>query len=458
MQSITLRRPLRFYLQGGCLALIMIVGMFLRFGTAAGTKVDHPVRNDAKDYVAYAWNLKYLGVYSLDFSTILGTSTTPKPDAIRPPGYPLLLATVLPKYIDGAFFNRVADLQAWIATLTLLLVAWLSMELLGAWAGLIVGLLIALSPHQSVYVAYLLTETLYGATLIVAVGSSVLAIKAKQPRWRYALAVIAGLFFGLSCLVRPTLNQWVPALVLLLLLPSVRRFRYEIIAMALGFVLIMSPWWLRNEATLHQLSDSTKMLQTVQQGTYPDFMYENRPDTFGNAYSYDPALAKIGSSWTRLFADMRQKFESRPFTMIRWYLFGKIWYFFHWSSAEGWADMFSYPVWTSPWITDPAYVAVVSVMKGVYLPLILSGLFGTLVALLPSTKRLFGGYRADAIRFIALLHLFAIAVHVMGTPIGRYSIPFRPITFLLAIFFVLWLSRSYLEQKGKISSAAMAHD
>lgn len=458
MPSVTGSRPLRRYLQGGCLVLVILIGMFLRFSTAAGTTVDRPIRNDAKDYVAYAWNLKYLGVYSLDFSAILGTSTTPKPDAIRPPGYPLLIATILPKYIDGLLSYRVAYVQAWIATLTLLFAAWLSMELLGAWCGLIVGLLFALSPHQSVYVAYLLTETLYGATLIAAVGSAVLALKAKQPRWRYAFAVIAGLFFGLSCLVRPTLNQWVPVLVLLLLFPSVRRFRNEIIALALGFVLIMSPWWLRNEITLHQLSDSTKMLQTVQQGTYPDFMYGNRPETFGNAYSYDPALAKIGTSWTRLFADMREKFESRPLAMTKWYLFGKIGYFFSWSSAEGWADMYSYPVWTSPWITDPVFIVVVSVMKGAYVPLIVCGLLGMLVAFLPSTMRFFGSYRTDAIRFIALLHLFAIVVHVIGTPIGRYSVPFRPITFLLAIFFVLWLSRHYLEHKSRISPVAIAHD
>jgi hypothetical protein len=139
-------------------------------------------------------------------------------------------------------------------------------------------------------------------------------------------------------------------------------------------------------------------------------------------------------------------------------LFGKIYYFFDWSSADGWADMFTYAVWRSPWIRDPTFVPVVSVMKAVYVPLIVCGLLGTLVAFLPATRRLFGAYRVEAIRFLALLHLFAIGVHVAGLPLGRYSVPFRPITFLLAIFFIVWLCRSYLEQKGRISQVAIAHE
>jgi hypothetical protein len=460
MQVITRSRPLRRYVQGGCLLLILMIGMFLRFGTAVGTKVDGPIRNDAKEYVAYAWNLKYLGVYSHDFSGILTGATNLQPDAERPPGYPLLLSALLPKYIDGLFIYRVAYVQAWIATLTLLIAALLAIELLGVWAGLMVGLLVALSPHQSVYIPYLLTETLFGAAVMAAVGLGVLALKAKRPRWRYVFAVAAGLCFGLSCLVRLTLNQWVPVLVLLLLFPYLRRFRREIAALAFGFVLMMSPWWLRNENTLHRFSGSSAMLVTIQQGSYPDLMYENRPDTFGYPYRFDPAAVKIGTSWTwtQLSADLRDKFEEHPLAMIRWYLFGKIYYFFDWSSADGWADMFTYAVWRSPWIRDPTFVPVVSVMKAVYVPLIVCGLLGTLVAFLPATRRLFGAYRVEAIRFLALLHLFAIGVHVAGLPLGRYSVPFRPITFLLAIFFIVWLCRSYLEQKGRISQVAIAHE
>jgi hypothetical protein len=454
----TERNAWQRYLQAGCFVLILVVGLILRLGTATGTEVDHPIRNDAKEYVAYAWNLKYLGIYSPDFSTLLGTSSTAVPDAVRPPGYPLWLDVFLPKYIDGTFANKVAYAQAWVATVTLLCITLLAIDVLGAWAGLVVGLFVALSPHQSVFVPYLLSETLYGAVLVLALGAAALSLKMEQPRWRYVLATVGGALFGISCLVRPTLNQWVPALLLLLLVPAVKPFRRQLVALALGFFLIMSPWWIRNEITIHKLSDATKMVVTIQQGSYVDLMYEGRPETFGVAYRFDPAATEIGTSWTRLFADLRAKFATHPISMIRWYLFGKIAYFFSWSSAEGWRDIFTYPVFRSPWLAEPSYIAISSIMQAAHVPLILLGILGMVFAYMPATTRLFGRYRADALRFFALLQLFAIGVHVVGLPIARYSVPFMPITFLLAIFFVTWLVRRYGEHKRGELSLAVAHD
>lgn len=446
------------YARLACLVLVVAIGLFLRLGTAAHTRVDHPARNDAKEYLAYAWNLKYLGVYSPDFSTLLGTSTQPVPDAVRPPGYPLWLDLFVPKYIDGAFFHQVYYAQACVAGVTLLCVTVLAMELLGTWAGALVGLLVALSPQQSVYVAYLLSETLFGASVVLALMAAALALKAAQPRWRYVLAAVAGILFGISCLIRPTLNQWVPVLVVLgWLVPAMKPYRREIFALALGFVLCMAPWWVRNELSLHQWSDSTKMVVTVQQGSYIDLMYEGRPETFGAAYRFDPAAQEIGTSWTRLFADLRAKFSAQPIAMLRWYIFGKLTYFFSWSSAEGWRDIFTYPVFESPWMTNPLYIAIESLMQAAHAALIVAGLLGMLLAFAPATQRLFGTYRAAGLRLLALLQLFAIGVHVVGLPIARYSVPFVPVTFLLAVFFVVWLLRRYANHKHQETMLADAH-
>jgi 4-amino-4-deoxy-L-arabinose transferase-like glycosyltransferase len=429
-----------------CFGLVLAIGLILRLGTAAHTVVNSPIRNDAKQYVAYAWNLKFLGVYSSDFSTLLGTSTAAQPDAERPPGYPLWLAAFVAKYVDAAFIEHVVYAQAGLATLTLLCIMWLAIDVLGAWAGLVVGLFVALSPHQSVYVAYLLSETLFGTVLMLALVVVALSLRARQPGWRYALALVAGACFGLSCLVRLTLNQWVPVLVLLLLVPAMRR-RYwrEVAALTLGFVLVMSPWWIRNESSLHRLSDSGAMVITLQQGSYPDMRYQGRPETSGKPFRYDPAAEWVGKSWSRLSIDLRNKFAAQPMAMFRWYLFGKITFFYSWSSAEGWGDIFTYPVLQSPWMTDTTYVVIASFMQAVHTPLVLLGLAGMLLAFLPATLRLFGEYRATALRFLALLQLFVIGVHVVGLPIARYSVPFMPVAFLLAIFAIVWLVRRYRE-------------
>jgi hypothetical protein len=430
------------------LLLVLLIGMSLRLGTAEHTQVDHPIRNDAKEYVAYAWNWKYLGIYSADFSMILGTAKkSPSPDAMRPPGYPLFLRAFVPFYLDEAFVQRVVAAQVWIAGLTLLCATLLAMELLGGWMGLVLGLLVALSPHLSVYVPYLLTETLFSAALVFAMLAAVLALKASGKPWRCALSATSGALFGVTCLIRPTLNQWAPALLMLLLLPAVRRFWREIAALTLGFALTMSPWWLRNETVLHRATDAEKMLTTVQQGSYPDLMYEGRTETFGTAYSYDSGAAKAASSWTGLLADLRAKFARQPWTMVRWYLFGKIVYFFGWASPEGWMDIFTYPVLRSPWLSDAAYRLIAAIMHGAHAPLMIFGMLGTLIAFLPRTRRLFGDCRADALRFLALLHLFVVGVHVAGLPIGRYSVPFRPLSFLLGLFLLVWLFRNYREYR-----------
>jgi hypothetical protein len=447
MMPIARQGPWRFLPLFGLL-LVLLLGLYLRLATVTGTRVDRPIRNDAKDYVAYAWNLKFFGVYSSDNSTFFSKpASAPQPDAERPPAYPLLLRTFMGDKLDYSFIERVYYAQAWIAELILLCSTLLAMELIGVWAGLAVGMLVALSPHQSIYVVYLLTETLFGAAIMLALAAGVFALRSQRVRWRLALACLAGLLFGLSCLARPTLDQWPWLLVVLLLWPSMRRFRREIIALALGFVLMMSPWWVRNEITLHRMSDPGKMIQTIHDGSYPNFMYQDRPETFGYPYSFDPNTAKAESSWPNILQDLWRKFANRPLPMLQWYLFGKLAYFFHWSPPDGWVDMFTYPVLRSPWLTVPVFVVITSVMRGLYAPLIVFGVLGTCVAFLPRTRRLFGPAKADGIRFVAFLHLFAMGVHVLGAPFARYSVPFRPITFLLALFFIVWVYRAYHASK-----------
>lgn len=436
-----------------CLLLILAAGLYFRLGTAASTEVDRPVRNDAMEYVAYAWNLKFHGVYSRDPSGLVGREPANlQPDAERPPGYPLMLVPFVHRQVDGSFVGTTQYAQAWIAEATLLCSTLLAMALLGIWPGLVAGLLLALSPHQSIYVSYLLTETLYGLIVVLALGAGVLALKTLRARVRWAWAGLAGAMFGLSCLVRPTLDQWVPVLVLLMLIwPALRSFRREILAMAVGFVLVMSPWWGRNAVHLHELSNSLRMRATVQQGTYPDFMYKGMPQSYGYPYSFDPDAGTATASWKAVFSDLVGKFRRQPWTMLRWYAVGKVTYFFGWSTPDGWRGMFTYPVFKSPWLNTPAFLAATSLIYILHGPLIVCGLLGMLAAFLPRTRRLFGPAIADCMRLLALLQLYVIGVHVAGAPFARYSVPFRPLTFLLAVFLLVWVVRAYWARTHKAS-------
>ncbi|RDJ00352.1 hypothetical protein DVT68_06005 [Dyella solisilvae] len=363
----------------------------------------------------------------------------------------------MPQYLNEHFAVRMAYVQAWIAGLTLLLTTLLAMALLGAWPGLALGALVALSPHQSVYVPYLLSETTFGAVLMLALAAGVAALRTASRRARYVLGFLSGVLFGMACLVRPTLNQWIPVLLILLLVPAVRRFWREVAVLALGFVLMMSPWWVRNEITLHHMTDSEKMLVTVQQGSYVDLMYQGRPDTYGAAYRFDPKAAQAASSWPDLMTDLRDKFASQPAAMVRWYVFGKVESFLSWSSAEGWGDIFTYPVFRTPWLSAPAFIAAASLMRGMHAPLMILSVLGALMAFLPVTRRQFDERSADAWRFLALMYLFAIGVHVVGLPIARYSVPFQPLGYLFAGFQLVLLYRFYRERQRQELSGEAQH-
>jgi hypothetical protein len=448
MQLAMRPRSIQGILQIICLIFVLFLGIFLRFATADGTIVDHPVRNDGRDYIAYAWNLKSFDVYSKDFSTVnQSDAARPLPDAYRPPGYPLVLRALLHDRVDPDFWVRTVHVQAWIACLTLACSLWLAIKVLGTWPGLLTGLLVATSPHQSAYVSYFLTETLYGLLLIAALSIAVISLTTRSPKWRYVWSGATGVLFATTCLVRPTLNQWIPFLLLLLSLRQVRCFHREILICAVAFFVAMAPWWVRNATSTHQLSDGAQMMITVQQGTYPDFMYQADPNTLGYPYAHDPAAGAASTSWGNLFSYMRLKFAGDPLGMLKWYAVGKTAYFFHWTTPEGWHDMFIYPILRSPWLSDPFFILITALMRGLYSPLIICGLLGTVAAFLPKTVSLFGVRDADALRVLALLHFFAIGVHVLGAPFARYSVPFRPLTFLLAIFFLCWVVRNYSAMK-----------
>jgi putative effector of murein hydrolase len=103
-------------------------------------------------------------------------------------------------------------------------------------------------------------------------------------------------------------------------------------------------------------------------------------------------------------------------------------------------------------LTNPIFTATDVLMHRIYTPLILFGLLGTVVAFFPRRRVPFSAHDIVAMRFLATLHIFVILVHVVGTPISRYSVPFRPLTFLLGVFFVVWIYRGYIWQTRNLNA------
>jgi len=417
------------------LLAITLLGLALRWWTAVATQVDFPIRNDARDYVSYTANLTQHGVYSSDFRVLMGRlNGPPVPDAKRPPGYPLFLAPFFDAGDLGGFVHRVVIAQAWLGALVVWLAGWLAARLLGVGWAMVVAVLVALSPHLVVYVPYLLTETSFSLALAGFVTAAACGVMAPPGRWRRVLLAVAGACLGVSCLLRPTLDQlaWL-VLAGVLLLPCGRRQWRVALVFVLGFAAVMAPWWLRN-TQVSQQKQSHAMAITLHQGSYPDMMRDGDPATFGYPYQGDPAAAQAESSVGAALADLAGKVRAHPWQMLRWYTVGKTMALFAWTEQSGWFNLFEYPLLRSPWLTDQRLIALMSVMVGLHPLLVLLGLAGTVLAFVPAASRWLPGRAVDGVRAVALVHAYFIAVHLAALPLSRYSVPFRPLTALLAVF------------------------
>lgn len=439
-----IHRPWKPVVFNVLLACIVLLGLALRWWTVNGTMLDAPVRNDALDYVSYVANLKASGTYSKDHDVLRSDSAPiPQPDARRPPGYPLFLYPFFDQHAPHllGFVHRVQLVQVWVGAGVILLVGLLARLALGDRAALAVALLTALSPHLVVYTPYLLTETLYSLLVVAFVLAGAWGMVRGEGAASWISIAFSAVLLGMACLVRPTLDQmaWVLG-ALVLAVPAWRRHWGRLAMFLAVFVLVMAPWWIRN-AGLPPGSGSPAIAITIQQGSYPDMMRDGDPATLGYPYRGDPSAPAAEASVRAALVDLMHKFEAHPLRMTCWFLVGKPQALFAWNEQSGWFDMFEYPVLDSPWLKVPALVALTSTIKVLHGPLVVLALLGTLVALTPWARGMVAPRALPAVRVVALVHAYFILVHLAALPLSRYGVPFRPLTYLMAVLPLTWLGR-----------------
>jgi 4-amino-4-deoxy-L-arabinose transferase-like glycosyltransferase len=159
------------------------------------------------------------------------------PTAERPPLFPLLLGGLAELGVTGGD-ARLAGALTGGGTVAVL--GLLGRELAGARAGLIAAGLAAVYPTLIAADGALMTESLYGLLVAVALLAAVRLLAARGP----VPAVLLGSAAGLAALTR---GEGL-LLIVLLLLPLLRRpggLRAAAIA-GLAFALVLAPWTIRN--------------------------------------------------------------------------------------------------------------------------------------------------------------------------------------------------------------------
>lgn len=182
----------------------------------------------------------------------------PLPTLIRLPGYPLFLMLCF-RFFRPEHYTAVLYLQCAVDLLACLFLSALARSLFGKRAGLTALVFAALCPFTASYAAAALTETLTLACITVAFYSLERWRTAAATAGRHLWLVCLAAALGYGILLRPEQGLLaaaiLPAIVkiarTLAPRPSFLRALKPALAVAVGALLPLLPWTIRNERTFH---------------------------------------------------------------------------------------------------------------------------------------------------------------------------------------------------------------
>jgi hypothetical protein len=214
------------------------------------------------------------------------------------------------------------------------------------------------------------------------------------------------------------------------------------------FLIFPTGWTIRNrsEAVSAGAGGSSRALHTLAHGTYPGFIYKD-PRWKYFPYRDDPQIAEYTSSlgnFTRIFW---QRFKERPLRHVVWYTFEKPYYIWSWNILQGMGDVYIYPIRQSLFTTNSLANTVRVGMKVIH-PFLMAACLGGLLLLLARLKK---GNLTSADKEVAILVLVMLYVTLIYTIFAcwpRYSVPFRPVFYLVASWSIASLWRTVRSRPG----------
>jgi 4-amino-4-deoxy-L-arabinose transferase-like glycosyltransferase len=200
------------------------------------------------DYATYdelGWWWASSGSYSIDGI----------PTAYRPPGYPFFLSRVY--WIFGHYpqLGVVANIifSLGILILTYLIVRKIWDEKIARWSMII----LTFFPSQILFVNLLATEPMF--TMLFLASIYMLIVSAENKKYQLYYLLVSGIILGLATLTRPLLLIY-PVLVILYLYLKNRSvplvLKYSAVYL-IGFLMVITPWMLRNKIDKGSFSIST---------------------------------------------------------------------------------------------------------------------------------------------------------------------------------------------------------
>lgn len=441
------------------LIILTLFALALRWYYVSTALVLNPVRGDATQYYAYAWNLLHHGVFAKD---VPGAASI-TPDNYRDPGYPLFLALWMKALGTGSiWYAAVLLCQALLGALTVTMATQLGRYWLSAGWAIGAGVLMAVWPHSITINGYLLTETLF--SFLCVLGLLLWARSChRQTVW---LAVIAGLVLGAAALTNAIL---LPFAILLAAFLVWRKLapRRICLALAAGALLLPAAWAIRNaqiSTPKPNNSSSDRALQNLVQGTWPDYHSAWRDSVLGDAATQAKAqvtLHAIDAEYSALRTSpmagaqvILQRLGKQPLHYALWYLLRKPRELWGWNIRIGQGDIYVYPTQNAPFQINRFWI-VLEVAAHAFNPILMLLALASLPAAWsrrrrakPSTQH---DHQAPLIAVVLLL-VFVTLLYTTLQAEPRYSIPFRPFEMLLAMTTVAEASR-WWRRRYRLDSA-----
>ena len=415
------------------LVVLASIAAFFRLTVVESTIIDGaPLRADAAQYYFTAYDLRVNGIYSRSPGAFVRPPAKVEPDAYRPPGLPLLIAAVTDEVANAwHVIGRVqaANVALGVATVALIFLA--AAAVLPLPAAIIVGLLVACSPHLVSFTTYVLTET--PAAFLVALLLAIAAIGVPSQRAARGMFFLGlGAIVGCLCLFRPVFLAFAP--LLSLAFPDRRDKWRSLIFGCLGAAIVVAPWFIRNALNVPQTDEPSLLAVAMLEGSYPGLVYDGDKATFPYGGQRDPIFNETRKSVTRTLEVVARKIADNPVAMTRWYLLEKPVFLLQWDNIDGVGDVFIYPVRSTPFNNNMLFKLVHGAFHySHYVVLILAAIGAVTVWLLPETA-LLAPNKQPVLRMASLLFVFLYLIHIPFVVSTRYSVPVFPVIYLLAAF------------------------
>ena len=429
------------------LIAILLGALALRSWFVLGGWVGAPFISDATQYGNYAWNL----VHAHTFSMADPGSESVVPDNYRDPGYPLLLAGLMLLFGSGdAWYHSILLVQVILGALSAGLAFVISRHWLGRNASFFVGMAVAVWPHNMAISDFLLSETLFGFMVLLALWLLVSASgSARRLRWG-----LAGLGFGAAAMVNATMTPFGLLLAAALCLKRLAPSRL-LLAFLIGSLLLPGAWAVRSLTLKSDVSAGNRVTENLVQGSWPiyhsafkAFPFDAQAAHVMDTIHEDTALAnKSLVAWS---AKLLERVEREPGKYLAWYAW-KPELLWAWNIRVGFGDVYPYPI-AHPIFSSSVVMRVFEALCVALDPVLfvlMAVAAGVVLFRSEASKVSIGLYAA------ALLIAFETLVYSVLQSEPRYSIPFRPLQMMLVAAAIEWAWRRWQAGRRAMRSSPM---